>query len=344
MNLNRLILVIFMAVVAINAFADNARFYVQILDSVSGEPIKDVCVRGTFESRYPRWENATEYSDFSVKTGLDGRLFFTGKTNCGEAGFRTETTQSHYGSPWIDVPYNKKKRLPFTWWQPDNLVVTLRLQRVEHPIPLFVKQFFCRGSDSVSRNFFDICDGCMKLDLIKGDWLPPIGKGEHADICFTRLRREDLGVGTNFNGRTMAAYRNSMKVEFPGEGNGMVEIPSKRTDGIKIRTAPEDGYKTDYLVEKGRDKSAKYFTSYNPERNFAFRIRTKKDSDGKIVSAYYGKIYGDIETKKPYGVDVLIAAPSFMYYLNPKPLDRNLEWDMKNNLCPNPGDLSQPMP
>ena len=90
-----------------------------------------------------------------------------------------------------------------------------------------------------------------------------------------------------------------------------------------------------------KDKSVKYFTSSNPDRNFAFRIRTKKDKNGKIVSAYYGKIYGDIEIKKPYTVEVSVAAPSFMYYLNPKPLDRNLEWDMKTNLCPNPGSISK---
>ena len=190
----------------------------------------------------------------------------------------------------------------------------------------------------------DIGKGKMQFDLIKGSFLPPIGKGEYADICFTRLEREDLGIGTNFNGRTSLAYRDRMMVAFLGEGNGLVEISSKKTDGIKIRTAPLDGYKADYLVAKGKDRSVKYFTSSDPDRNFAFRIRTKKDADGKIVSAYYGKIYGDIEIKKPYGVEELVAAPSFMYYLNPNPLDRNLEWDMKNNLCPNPGSLSQLMP
>ena len=61
---------------ASSAFADNARFFVQVLDSVSREPVEDVCVRGAFESRYPRWENATEYSNFSAKTGVGGRLFF----------------------------------------------------------------------------------------------------------------------------------------------------------------------------------------------------------------------------------------------------------------------------
>jgi hypothetical protein len=215
---------------------------------------------------------------------------------------------------------------------------------VEHPIPLFVKQIFSRASDSVSSNYFDIGKGKMQFDMLKGSFLPPIGNGEHADICFTRLEREDLGVGTNFNGRTSLAYRDGMRVELLGEGNGLIEIPSKKTDGIKIRTAPLDGYKADYLVTKGKNKSVKYFSSSNPDRNFAFRIRTKKDADGKIVSAYYGKIYGDIEIKKPYTVEVQVAAPAFLYYLNPTPLDRNLEWDMKTNLCPNPGPLSYPMP
>ena len=47
---------------------------------------------------------------------------------------------------------------------------------------------------------------------------------------------------------------------------------------------------------------------------------------------------------KDYTVEVSVAAPSFMYYLNLKPLDRNLEWDMKTNLCPNPGFLGQKQP
>ena len=184
----------------------------------------------------------------------------------------------------------------------------------------------------------------MQFDLLKGSFLPPIGRGEYADICFTRLEREDLGIGTNFNGRTSLAYRDGMMAEFLGDGNGLIEIPSKKTDGIKIRTAPLEGYKADYLVTKGKDKSVKYFTSSNPDRNFAFRIRTKKDADGRIVSTYYGKIYGDIVIKKPYGVEELVAAPSFRYYLNPTSLDRNLEWDLKNNLCPNPNLQGQKQP
>jgi hypothetical protein len=135
-----------------------------------------------------------------------------------------------------------------------------------------------------------------------------------------------------------------MAVKFTGEDNGLVEMPSNKSDGIKIRTAPEKGYKSDYLVSRGRDKNVKYFRTSDPDRNFAFRIRTKKDKNGKIVSAYYGKIYGDIEIKKLLGQTVFVATPAFLYYLNPTPLDRNLEWDMKNNLCPKPNLNNEKQP
>ena len=327
-------------------FADNARFHVQVLDSVTSEPVPNISVRGTFTSKFPRWKNATEYSGFSAVTGSDGKLFFSGKTNCGRAGFRTEKNSHYYGMPWFRVPFENKGTLPFSWWQPDNLVVTIKLQRVEHPISLFVKNFFKDGNDYVNVDCFGKGNGKMQLDLIKGDWLPPLGNGEFSDVVFSRLEREDLGMGTTFRGSiTAPAYKDSMSIRFTGEDNGLVEVPSKKTAGIKIRTAPEIGYTPDYLVTKGRDKNVKYFSSSNPDRNFAFRIRTKRDKDGRIISAYYGKIYGDIEIKKfSFGLEVPVAAPSFMYYLNPTPLDRNLEWDVKTNLCPNPGSLVQKQP
>ena len=326
-------------------FADTAKFSVVVLSADDLKPIEGVQVHANFweNNGWKAWTQAPHVDTDRQITDKNGFCRLKGKTNCGNVCcFVSVPPKGFYvGDSWGT---DFKKKNIFGVWQPDNLVVTLRLQRVENPIPLFVRQIFSRASASVSSNYFDIGKGKMQFDLLKGSFLPPIGRGEYADICFTRLEREDLGIGTNFNGRTSLAYRDGMMVEFLGDGNGLIEIPSKKTDGIKIRTAPLEGYKADYLVTKGKDKSVKYFTSSNPDRNFAFRIRTKKDKNGKIVSAYYGKIYGDIEIKKPYTVEVSVAAPSFMYYLNPKPLDRNLEWDMKTNLCPNPGGLGQPMP
>ena len=70
------------------------------------------------------------------------------------------------------------------------------------------------------------------------------------------------------------------------------------------------------------------------DRCCSFRIRSRFDENGNLIEAYYGKIYGDFRFKgtETFGFN----GASFLYYLNPTSLDRNLEWDMKNNLCTKP--------
>jgi len=353
MRHNAIMLLCVVSFSAMHADADNARFRISIVDSSTDDPIAGVVVRGTFTDKYVRWTNTREYHDCDVVSGKDGMCYFKGRTNCGCAGFRIGLSTGmpwvdvpfvgqYYRTPWVDVPFAERGVMPFSWWQPDNLVMTVRLQRVEHPVALFVKQFNVGGSDSVGSDLFAKGDGRLQLDMVKGEWLPPIGNGEHADVVFARLPHEDLGMGTNFNGLTATSYRDLMSVLFFGDGNGLVEVPCSDSAGLMIRTAPEDGYRNEYLCWKGRMSDLKYASHFDKRRNFAFRIRTRRDENGKITSAYYGKIYGDINFKKLFGVDVeAVAAPSFLYYLNPTPLDRNLEWDMKNNLCPKPGKVGR---
>ncbi len=331
---------------SLSCLADKAYIKAMVLDGYSEVPIQGAEVKAWFkvDIGWRAWSEPTPIRTDVKITDARGICCLEGKTNVGHISCEVRNPPiGYYGAYGGD--YSFKKKNLFGVWQPDNLVVTIKLQRVEHPIPIFVKNLFKSGSSSVKIDYFGKGGGKMQLDLIKGDWLPPLGNGEFADIVFTRLEREDLGMGTTFRGSiTAPAYRNGISVKFLGEDNGLVEIPFEKTSGIMIRTAPEDGYKPDYLVTKGRDKDVKYFSSSKPDRNFAFRIRTKRDKDGIIISAYYGKIYGDIEIKKLYGLEVPVAAPAFLYYLNPTPLDRNLEWDMKTNLCPNPGSLNQKQP
>ena len=333
-------------VMSLMVYADRIKFSAVVIDDLTQEPMKEVCVGAGFTTdNGPVWGGQFKYEHKQFFSDENGMCKISGDSNCGKAGCYIKKAPAGYYKAQRGIPMRYKKKNIFGVWQPDNLVVTIKLQRVEHPIPLFIKNFFKDGNDYVEVDYFGKGAGKMQLDLIKGDWLPPLGNGEFSDVVFSRLEREDLGMGTTFRGSiTAPAYKDSMSIRFTGEDNGLVEVPSKKTAGIKIRTAPEIGYTPDYLVTKGRDKNVKYFSSSNPDRNFAFRIRTKRDKDGRIISAYYGKIYGDIEIKKPYTVEISVAAPSFMYYLNPTPLDRNLEWDMKTNLCPNPGSLVRKQP
>ena len=222
-------------------FADIAKFSVVVLSADDLKPIEGVQVHANFweNNGWKAWTQAPHVDIDQQTTDNNGFCRLKGKTNCGNVCcFVSVPPKGFYvGDSWGT---DFKKKNIFGVWQPDNLVVTLRLQRVEHPIPLFVKQLFCRGSDSVCSNYFDIGKGKMQFDMVKGSFLPPIGKGEHADIIFTRLEREDLGIGTTFRGSiTAPAYKDSMSIRFTGEDNGLVEVPSKKTAGIKIRTAPE---------------------------------------------------------------------------------------------------------
>ena len=69
-----------------------------------------------------------------------------------------------------------------------------------------------------------------------------------------------------------------------------------------------------------------------------FRTRTKTDEKGQLMSANYGVLYGQWQFVGPGGMKI-----PFLVF-NPNPNDRNLEWDMKNNLCPNPGRIGHLQP
>jgi hypothetical protein len=126
----------------------------------------------------------------------------------------------------------------------------------------------------------------------------------------------------------------------------------EKNAGIKIRKAQENLVSSEIVNNRGMRKiinpkfrnewHCEYYSNFKESNCYQFRIRSKYDEKGDLKEAYYGKIYGDFEIE---GDDKKgLTRISFLYYLNPNPLDRNLEWDMKNNLCPNPGSLSQPMP
>ena len=333
--------------VAIQAFGDMAKIKAVVVDAANGNPIPNIEVTASFDNDngWKAWTESAPINHDKQITDGHGRCSLSGKTNKGEVGCWVNSGQQGYYGARSGAGFRFATKNLFGVWQPDNLVATIKLQRVEHPIPLFLKQFADIASDSVRSDLFAIGHGSLQLDMVKGDWLPPVGNGERADVAFTRNPREELGTGINPRGKTAPAYRDSMSVRFIGDGNGLVEVESPDAAGLKIRIAPEQGYRQTYVCWKERRKDLSRASNYDAKRNFAFRIRTERDKSGSITSAYYGKIYGDICFKKLIGVDVeAVASPCLLYYLNPTPNDRNLEWDMKNNLCPNPGNIGQPRP
>ena len=336
-----------MAVCA-SAFSDMARIAVKVIDDETGEPIKGVSVIGSFRDNIG-WRAWTE----SVKPDLDrktsdkeGSCLVSGETNCGDASFWVKSVPTGYYKV-AGQAFQFKQKNVFGIWQPDNLVATIRLQRVEHPIPLFVKKVM-KVDWKNPVGGFDGTNAVMRYDLVHGDWLPPDGNGEIADIAFSiKLTSHDADdVGKPYQ-RTF--YTFEYIIEFLGAGNGLYNQIVNPTAGIGLRTAPKNAYVHQTRIRQGRRRHvigansfAKKFTDADPNRCYAFRIRSEFDDKGRLTGGYYGKIYGDFEFRE--GNRASFLGLEFLYYLNPVPLDRNLEWDMKGNLCTNPNLANLPQP
>ena len=226
-------------------------------------------------------------------------------------------------------------------WQPEDVVVTVALQRVAHPIPLYVNRVILDGRRE-SVGGFDGTNAVLKFDFLEGDWLPPHGVGKYSDMTITT--KLEVGEALNiWRSHKTTFYDFISAIEFPGKGNGLVEKSVRGSNcGIRVRTAPESGYVSEKVMQFGRRKKntsgpviyPEYYTESNDDCCYCFRVRSRYDDRGNLIEAYYGKIYGDFRFR---GTDKSgFNGASFLYYLNPTSLDRNLEWDMKNNLCTKP--------
>ena len=321
-------------------FGGRASFDVLVIDSETLKPLPNVKVEGSFLNYSRGWGIAAKDNDVDAWTDRHGLARLSGNTEKGIGGYRIYGTPNYYNAEWKEIRFQEQSLLRLGAWQPSGIVSTVRLDRVIAPIPLIVnggripqygKDAFCGENQMLS------------YDLMKNDWLPPFGQGCFADVHFTSKKtllgrephRYPSGIHTN------EFYRCDVSVAFMGDGNGMIEVMPSPQAGIKLRVAPETGYESERICWRGRVSRTEYKDNFDEDRCYYFRIRTEYDKDGKIRNALYGKIYGDfrLEDKKDG-----IKGISFLYYLNPTPNDRNLEWDMKMNLCPNPGDIGNPQP
>ena len=171
-------------------------------------------------------------------------------------------------------------------------------------------------------------------DLMAGDWTAPYGVGERADFIFEAKRSV----------RSDRDYEGKLALRFSNRADGLIAADMPLEDGSELRLpydAPADGYVAQKIwgeerrpMPDGRDV---VHSDSLQTMNYFFRVRSVVDAEGRVVSALYGKIHGDIRffigTKAPR------SGLAFTYYLNPDGT-RNVEFDPKRNLFKSakPGD------
>ena len=323
-------------------WAGRASFSVCVLDADTGSPIKGIKIEGAFLNYSRGWNESAKDNNVDAWTDSNGYAKLSGNTEAGVGGYRILRTPGYYNAEWTEIEFREQSILRLGAWVPSDIVSTARLDRVISPIPLSVALSRPFGTSKEEDSFAEGKTVAL-YDLLKNDWLPPFGKGQVGDISFSSKRTNLGSEPYNYPSgiQTNEFYRYDVQVRFVGDGNGMKESMLPKQAGIKLRTAPETGYEPTRVCWSGRMSRTEYKNNSSDERCYFFRIRTEFDELGKIKSAIYGKIYGDF---KLVGKKNGIKGVSFLYYLNPTPNDRNLEWDMQHNLCPNAKDIGVPEP
>ena len=206
--------------------------------------------------------------------------------------------EGHYGtrsSCDLGLPYDANK------WNP---TVTILIKKIGKPIAMYAKAVANLSLPELGKS--------IGYDLMIGDWVAPYGKGVSTDILFEKEYHE----------KASNDYYSKVTVSFPKAGDGIqLFVPSDAEKDSGLRSphgAPVNGYQSKLTRETSASPGQPIKFEYDASRIYFFRIRTALDHDGNVVSAHYGKIYGDFMT--------------ITYYLNPTPNDRNIEFDSKQNL------------
>jgi len=265
----------------------------------SGEPIEGALLEwGYF--------NSDDYGE--GYTGENGVYAFTGVA---------------YGSLGVDVNKEGYYESSGQLWDggsmkhpkpPDSF--TVELKKIVDPVPMYVK----RVETELPK-----LNEPVGLDLEKGDWVAPYGKGVTSDWIVLGARRFENW--DNFDSR--------VSITFNGKHNGIQphigSLPRDKGISSQLpspRMAPSNGYESRIVFEESRNPGEPINTYEKENRSYLFRIRTKTRNN-EIIQASYGRTIGEIRTGATRSDTISLY---FTYYYNPDPdpENRSLEWNGEN--------------
>ncbi|MDR1497310.1 MAG: Ig-like domain-containing protein [Puniceicoccales bacterium] len=262
-------------------------------------------------STFHHWEPREGFgkdilSRYSTKTDSTGKAVLTGRSLTGEFNYGTYAATGYYLNGRNSYCFNKKS---LGRWEPWNPTIEIIFKPVLNPIPYI---------GGAGRKKIPKRETAIGFDLFKNDWIAPYGKGKSGDIIFTLEEK----IPFEISGKP---YDYRLKISFPNKGDGIQTCYVPRDSGElpMPRYAPKEGYESNLELKKGYDKNG--FFNERDDQNFFIRVRTVLDKDGKVKSALYGKVEGNIKFDRTNFF-------AMNYGLNPNPLDVNMEFDPEKNL------------
>ena len=328
-RLKNCVLPFLLAILALPALAQEGRVTVRVTDYDTSAVVTNAEVRAGFNTNIkPGWGlGGGRPNRETGLTDTNGVCTLTGSGNGGSVGIAVGKEDYYWSSGYSVRFTNVTGVLGMRKWEPWNSTVDVVLKKIIDPIPLYAR--------CIREMEIPVENEPVGFDLVVGDWVSPHGDGKNPDFVFQMDRKpEQVIEKTSPHGPySKTLYDVTLTVSCSNEGDGfhlvpMVPIGHGPTSGLRMPyEAPLDGYEPTITKRAYNSIEEPLHTDVQDDANYFFRVRTEKDEDGKIVSALYGKITGDFRFE-PHVRKKL----SFIYYLNPEPNDRNLEFDPERNL------------
>lgn len=288
----------------------------------SNQPLSGVSVRLVFCA--PQDHRAVVY----VEGSTDTKGLFSGQGYTDYAPGMDLKKEGYYSGV---IPFPPFTNAVNQRWEPWDATYSGVFRKIENPIPMYARIAVVK---------VPVQNKPCGYDLKEGDWVAPWGKGLVSDFVFTM----------SWDFKDFVHQDNSMKLTFSNPLDGIQPANLRKEFShsafIWDRQSPEAGYVGHYEMEFGvpnkgfRIPSAPQIKSGEQvdAQKFYFRVRTI-EKDGKIVSALYGKLSQGISIGAMSATNAHIR---IYYYLNPTPLDRNMEFDMEKNLFKGLNPMEQP--
>ena len=279
----------------------------------AGDPVDGATAGVVYYSLQP----ATKAGDHGRGlTGPDGIFSFTGRAYwLGQIGVEKEGFYGASRDLEVTEPgedgYAKVKH---------EIDATLVLREIRNPVPMVAREVVIELPG---------VNAAYQFDLLQQDWLPPYGDGEVAHVEI----KADLELTGELQFEAM------ISLHFTGEKDGLFLV--KPIPGGSVfrwpYVAPEEGYMREVRFHQSRPQKEAPAGSFPALGNELWIVRfgSKLDEEGELVSAYYGRLDGNVELRgifanpnRPW-----LALSGGLFYYHPEPNLTGMEFDTRRNLA-----------
>jgi hypothetical protein len=284
-----------------------SKMTIKVIDEETFLPLTNCTVKTRYLVK-ENWNEPDEYDEMAAAPNSEGLCTFASIDCISDFG----------GGVVADGYYRASFFLPSTGlnrilnrWEPWDPTIEVKMRKIKNPVPMVTKW--------VSALKIPKWDEPIGFDFEKSAWVAPYGKGGCSDFFVTMYRR--------FNNSNDYEVRAS--ISFPNKGDGIqfYTIPQEIQDSSYVfpYLAPESGYNKELILSR-KCEGAKDETNFDPKKSqYVFRVRTKLDQEGKVISACYGRMDRRIEISWGEVID-------FEYHFNLDSFSRSLEYNGVNLL------------